>query len=213
MGRTARHHVTTLLLGARALLDSGVSPADLTIKAVSERARAPVGSIYYRFPSRAALLAELWLDAAGLFQRELAAHAADTSSAGALAAWPIAWCRRHPSQARILLVLRREELLVPGTPERLLQRARALGKELGVLHRRLARRLLGGGGVRQLAAVRLALAAIPLAALREPLRLGKELEPELEEWVAAAAEAVVARAKEVGHERRRSGSSRRRTLG
>lgn len=195
MGRTARHDTNELLLGAQALLDAGLSPSDLTIKAVSERVRAPVGSIYYRFPSRAALLAELWLDAVELFQRDLGERAEHAASVGELAVWPIAWCREHPSRARILLVFRREELLLPDTPRELVARAQAHGRELAELHRRLARRFLGSISARHLAAIRFALAELPLAALREPLRRREKLEPHLDEWVEAAAEAVVARAR------------------
>ncbi|MCA9605744.1 MAG: TetR family transcriptional regulator [Myxococcales bacterium] len=195
MGRNPQHDATSLLAGARALLDAGRTPAELTIKAVSAEVSAPVGSIYYRFPSRAALLASLWLDAVEGFQADLAARAETSASVGELARWPIEWCREHPSEARVLLVFRRDELLLPDVPEDLAARAAARGRELLALHRRLARRFLGSTRREALAAVRLALAEVPLAAIRERLRRGEALPTYLDDWVDAAAEAVVARAK------------------
>jgi len=48
-------------LGAARALACERGPSAVTVDSVAQRLRAPKGSFYHRFPSRDALLGELWL--------------------------------------------------------------------------------------------------------------------------------------------------------
>ena len=65
MGRTAQFDREELLLTAASVAAAG---RPLTIQSLAEATGAPVGSIYHRFESREALLAEAWLLAVRHFQ-------------------------------------------------------------------------------------------------------------------------------------------------
>ena len=75
MGRPARYDVDSLLDGAVALAASG-GPAAVTMTAVASAVGAPSGSVYHRFPTRAALLSALWLRTLERFHAGLLAAAA-----------------------------------------------------------------------------------------------------------------------------------------
>ena len=81
MGRRA--HITDADLvnaAARTCARLGLSRA--TIEAIAKEAGVPVGSVYHRVASRAALLAEVWIAAAQVFGGEFlrALEAAGTSA-------------------------------------------------------------------------------------------------------------------------------------
>ncbi len=106
MPRPARFTVDVLLDSAAHLLAAD-GPAAVTMSAVARSSGAPSGSVYHRFPTRAALCGELWVRTEERFQEGvLVALSGDDDAqrrcvAGALSV--VAWCREHPVEAQVLL--------------------------------------------------------------------------------------------------------------
>src|SRR6201999_3668341 len=107
MGRQAKHDPDALL-DAAAAIAAAEGPAAVTMVAVAARAGALSGSLYHRFPTRAALLAALWLRTVARFQAGwLAAlrngggdpHVAIVAAARHV----VSWSRRNRVEARVLL--------------------------------------------------------------------------------------------------------------
>ena len=100
----------------------------LTIAALAKRINAPVGSVYHRFPSRNALLAELWLNIIELFQNEYLKKLQEDGLQATLSC--LQWVRMHPNEARIMLLYRLEDLTSGEWPQDMQKRALRLDKEL-----------------------------------------------------------------------------------
>ena len=100
----------------------------LTIAALAKRVNAPVGSVYHRFPSRDALLAEVWLNIIEAFQTEFLVKLQEDGLQATLSC--LQWVRLHPSEARIMLLYRIFDLTNGQWPQDLQKRARRLAKEL-----------------------------------------------------------------------------------
>ena len=100
----------------------------LTIAGLSTRMTAPIGSLYHRFPSRDALVAELWLNIIESFQGEwLKILQTDGRQATIFC---MEWVRNHPSEARVMLLYRIEDLASGDLPKDLQKRAQRLSQEL-----------------------------------------------------------------------------------
>jgi AcrR family transcriptional regulator len=142
MPRPARHDRDSLLDGAVALAASR-GPAAVTMAEVGRVAGAPSGSVYHRFPSRAALLADLRLRTVERFQEGfLAALREDdpVSAAAAAAGHVVEWARTHPAEASVLLYSA-ADFAADGWPGEALEREAELRGELERALGRLARRL------------------------------------------------------------------------
>jgi AcrR family transcriptional regulator len=100
----------------------------LTIAVLAKRINAPVGSVYHRFPSRDALLAELWLNIIELYQNEFLKYLQEDGLKATLDG--LKWVRTHPYEARIMLLYRLEDVTSGEWPEDLQKRASRLAKEL-----------------------------------------------------------------------------------
>ncbi|WP_018653940.1 TetR/AcrR family transcriptional regulator [Actinomadura flavalba] len=109
MGRPAKFSRDDILDAALALTaESGLGA--VTMAAIAARLNAPTGSLYHRYASRDLLLAALWIRGVQRFQRGfLDALNADDAPAAAL--HTPRWCRRHPDEARFLLLHRRRDLV------------------------------------------------------------------------------------------------------
>ena len=174
MGRLARHAEATILESAKRV-SAEVGPHKLTIAAVAARAGAPVGSIYHRYASRDEILATVWLDLVEEFQgRFLAALAGDDPVEAGLAAvrFTCRWVRRHPREARLMLMHRREDFAAERWSKIHRRRAQALTTKAHETLQRYACRLLGRGGPAELRSVRFALVDVPTAALRRDIAAG-----------------------------------------
>lgn len=174
MGRPVRHTHSTILDCAKRL-SAEVGPQKLTIAAIAARTGAPVGSIYHRYASRDAILAAVWLDLVETFQEQLlAALTGDDPVAAGLAAvgFTCRWVRRHPHEARLLLLYRREDFAAEGWPQSYRRRAQALALRARESLERYATRLLGRGGPAELRRVRFALVDLPTAALKRDIEAG-----------------------------------------
>ncbi|AYF77341.1 TetR/AcrR family transcriptional regulator [Nocardia yunnanensis] len=99
-------HTLDSLLDAAADLAASHGAAAVTMSAVAAAVGAPSGSVYYRFPDRAALLAGLWLRTVERFQSGfLEALRIDPPQQAAIAAahHVIDWSRRNPTEVAVLL--------------------------------------------------------------------------------------------------------------
>jgi AcrR family transcriptional regulator len=106
MPRPARFTPDELLDAAAELLAAD-GPAAVTMSAVARAAGAPSGSMYHRFPTRAALCGELWIRTeerfhAGLGGALTTSEEPQTRCVNA-ARYTVQWCRDHPVEAQVLL--------------------------------------------------------------------------------------------------------------
>src|SRR5258708_19125224 len=106
MRRPARFTLDELLDAAAALLAAD-GPSAVTMSAVARAAHAPSGSMYHRFPTRAALCGELWMRTEELFHAGVSAALATSQDPQtrclAAARFTVQWCRDHPVEAQVLL--------------------------------------------------------------------------------------------------------------
>lgn len=143
MGR--RPHITDEDLtaaAARACARLGLPRA--TIDAIAKEAGVPVGSIYHRVDSRAALLAEVWLAAAQAFGTEFLTQLSGVNSlerAAEVALVTPRFTRRDHAGAVALLAYRRDDFL-DGAPAKARDRAAKLSSDLQKGLGDAARRLL-----------------------------------------------------------------------
>jgi AcrR family transcriptional regulator len=95
------------LLDAAATLLADGGPAAVTMSAVARAVGAPSGSMYHRFPTRAALCGELWIRTEERFHSgitaALSAPEDPQSRCVAAARFTVQWCREHPNEAQVLL--------------------------------------------------------------------------------------------------------------
>ena len=98
-------HDTSAILDAAARLLTAGSADAITIASVIREAGVSSGSLYHRFPNRAALLAAVWNRAVSSFHTELYPLFADepVAAATALGRRTVSWCRANPAHARVLL--------------------------------------------------------------------------------------------------------------
>lgn len=132
MPRPARFSADELLDAAAALLaDDG--PAAVTMSAVARAVGAPSGSIYHRFPSRAALCGELWMRTEERFVAGIVAALSEPGDPPtrcvAAARFTVRWCREHPNEAQVLLA-GAEALAAADWPEPLQGRRRRTRRSL-----------------------------------------------------------------------------------
>lgn len=122
------------MLDAAEALAVRSGPAAVTIRALSDAVGLSNGALYHSFGSRSGLLGQVWLRAGRRFlalQRELvtaAHHGADAIAAAAYA--PVIFAERHPASARLLLQIRREQVLGDDLPAELTEQLHSLEKQL-----------------------------------------------------------------------------------
>jgi AcrR family transcriptional regulator len=173
MGRPPLHREEDILdAAARLFAVEGIR--GLTMNAVAREIGAPSGSIYHRYPDRAALLAALWLRTARGFQRgylEILGERPTPDNAVRAAVWTVDWCRKHLAEAVVL-----QAGVQAFEPDQWPQSARSelaaaddeLRKRMGRVARALATRT--GRPADQVA---FAMLDLPLAAVRRHLRVGE----------------------------------------
>jgi AcrR family transcriptional regulator len=98
------HDTSAILDAAVRLLVAGNADA-ITMASVIREAGVSSGSVYHRFPNRAALLAAIWNRAVRRFHTELHPLFDDepVAAAAALGRRTVSWCRANPADARVLL--------------------------------------------------------------------------------------------------------------
>lgn len=185
-----RKHDTDRLLDAARALVLRDGPRAASVAAIARESGAPVGTLYHRFGSRDGVLTEAWLRALERFQqRALAAakQADPLEAAVAMAGSQIAFARERTEDARLLLTLRRDDLLDAHPGEELRARLDAINKPLSAKLRELTRALWGKADARALELVTRAVVDLPNAAVRRHVRDGKRPPAWLQSDVAAAA--------------------------
>jgi AcrR family transcriptional regulator len=194
MGRPVLHSASKILDGTRTLvLDDGVAAA--TIGAIAAASGAPSGSIYHRFGSRDALMAELWIRAVRRSQDIFLAAlgSADQPVAAAVAAGLsiFDFAAAAPEDARLLVSARRDDLVRAGLPPGLTRRLRELNQPLERAIGRLAREVYGADTAAARQLVALAAVDVPYGAVRRYLIAGRPPPGELRPHVERAIRAVL----------------------
>lgn len=90
--------------------------AAVTVRAVASAAGLSNGALYHNFSSRAELMGRAWMRAGTRFlalQRQAVGTASGVEAVVAAAEAPADFAARHPESARLVLTVRREEILGP----------------------------------------------------------------------------------------------------
>jgi AcrR family transcriptional regulator len=176
MGRRRVHQPNTILDAARSLvLEEGAGAA--TVGAIASASGAPIGSIYHAFGSRDTLLTQLWIRAVRRSQRRFLEalavddEALDSAVAAALSIYDFA--RDEPGDARLLVSLRREDLIQMPLPAELASELAELNRPVEEAIGALARRLFGRVSRDRVEQTALAVFDLPYGALRRHLVSGK----------------------------------------
>lgn len=139
-----RKHATNDILDAARSIALRDGPRATSVAAIAQLSSAPAGTLYHRFGSRDRLLQAAWLRALGRFQAAAlgAADEPDPVEAGvAMAVAAVAFARRWPDDARLIVAVRRRDLLDRGPDADFEQRLAALNRPLGAAIARIAEAL------------------------------------------------------------------------
>jgi AcrR family transcriptional regulator len=163
-----RKHDSDVILDAARGLVLGGGPRVAGVAAIAKASGAPVGTLYHRFGNRDGILAATWLRALDRFQ-SLAMSATgdgalDTAVAMALSA--VEFARQYPDDARLLLMMRPEDLVDAEGGGELAEAIAARNGPLIERLRVLASELYGADDARSLDAVQRAVVELPYAAVR-----------------------------------------------
>ena len=188
------HYDNDQIVAAATAVAAKHGPNRATIARIAGALSAPTGSIYHRFASRDVLLGEVWLRTVEQFQGDYAAHleAPDATVAGLKAARSVTtWVRKHPQEARILLLHRSEDFFAGSWPKEMSERAAQLRAELEGALQSFCRRLLGKSDRASMRAVTFALAEAPYAAVRSHVKAGEPPPPFADDLIEATYHAVL----------------------
>jgi AcrR family transcriptional regulator len=166
MGR-ALFDNASFLSAARALACER-GPGAVTVDSVTQRLRAPKGSFYHRFPSRDALLGELWLKTVLAYQEGFVAAIEAADGLAAALHKPI-WARLHLEDARLLLLHSRHDFVHGDWPTALTRGVRDQAQRYEACLESFARHAFGRIGPAQLRRAAFVLTDIPIAAIRPHL--------------------------------------------
>ncbi|KJY41969.1 TetR family transcriptional regulator [Streptomyces sp. NRRL B-1568] len=186
------------LLDAAVRLAAASGPGAVTMSAVASEVQAPSGSVYYRFPGRNALLAEVWLRTIERFQEgylaALGSEAPSTSAAArqaarAAARHVVAWSRANPQEAALLLYCP-EDFGRADWSEEHRHRADFDNHRVYTALAALAS-TLGADGPQDADRVTLALIDLPLSLVRRHLRADAPLPPHAEQLAEDCSDALL----------------------
>jgi AcrR family transcriptional regulator len=152
-------------------------PSGVTVASVSERVGSPTGSFYHRFASRDVLLGSLWLRAVLEFQSGIGA-ALDAGDGLKAALHTPAWVRRHPDEARLLLLYDRRDFMHGEWPRELREQVADMTGRMEAASRRWARTIFGKEGRDEIRLAQFLISELPVAVVRQHL-LRKETPPPL----------------------------------
>jgi AcrR family transcriptional regulator len=147
-----------------------LADSSATITEIAAISGAPAGSIYHRFGSRDALLAEMWMRAVGRSQDwfigaiDSAAEPVNAAVAAGLSIFDFA--KDECEDAQLLVLLRREQLIRSALPPNLASRLHKLNQPVESAVTRLARDLYGTSSRGRRQQVALAVIDIPYGAIR-----------------------------------------------
>src|SRR5260370_38990860 len=135
-------------------------PVAVTIGAITDRLKAPIGPFYHRFASRDVLLGELWLRTVLDFQQGITA-ALDAGDGLRAALHTPAWVRLHLDEARLLLLHHRDDFVQGPWPEALRDGVAAQTERMETGFARFARLVFGRAGPNELRRAEILLAGGP----------------------------------------------------
>ena len=182
------------ILDAAERLIARHGPSGATIGAIAQIVGAPTGSIYHRFDSRDALLAEIWLGAATAFQTaffERLVGSAPREAGLAAALYMAQRVRERPREARLLLLHRREDFVDRGWPANMRRRAEQLGRQVETELRAFSSRLCGRQDARTVRSIAYALVEAPVAAVRRHVATEESPPPYIDGLIRVTYEAVI----------------------
>lgn len=204
MPRPRLHHPDDVLDHARALvLERGVRAA--TIEAIAAAGRVPVGSLYHEFASRDDLLARMWMRAARRSQAAFCAaadHPDPREAAVAMALSLFDFCVTDTGDARLLVSLRREDLLQTEPTADVFRELHELNRPIEQSVSRLARRLHGGAAREARDEVLFAVFDLAYGAVRRDLLAGRTPSRSRRRQLERAVRAVVAETPAMSRTRR-----------
>jgi AcrR family transcriptional regulator len=166
-------------------------PPAVTIGAITDRLKAPVGSFYHRFASRDVLLGELWLRTVLDFQQGITA-ALDASDGLRAALHTPAWVRLNPDEARLLLLYHRDDFVQGGWPASLRDGVAAQTARMESGFARFARLVFGRAGHDEVRRAQFLLAEMPVGAVRQHLQHREPPPPIVDELIGITYRAVIA---------------------
>lgn len=192
MGRPSKFGADQILDAALAVLASD-GLAGVTVAGIARSLGAPSGSLYHRFPRREVLLARLWLRTVRSFQEGYAeawrGHADPLEGLSTAVRYVVTWCRAHPSEGRLLMLHRREDLVSGAWPPEVQADAHAVTGRLDELW--VTIQDAAWPVPPDPAELRLAAVSIPQGAVMPYLRSGDAIPEGLEAAVVRAARAAV----------------------
>ncbi len=170
------------MLGAVERLAAASGPAAVTIRAIGDAVGVSNGAVYHAFGSRAGLMAQAWLRAGRRFLTlqttlvdQALAEPSRPSAADAVVAAaeaPVVFAERYPDSAKLLLTVRREELLDADLPDEITTELRDLDQSLVGLMIRLAAGVWDRKDARAVDAITTCIVDLPTAILLRRDRLG-----------------------------------------
>jgi AcrR family transcriptional regulator len=167
-------------------------PDAVTVDSITQRMNAPKGSFYHRFPSRDALLGELWLNTILAYQEGFLAFVEAGDWLGAALHTP-AWARLHLDDARLLLLYSRHDFVQGDWPTSLKRGVRDQADRYEACLASLARHAFGRSGPGQLRRAAFVLAEVPIAAVRPHLERREPPPPLVDELISKTYYAIVGR--------------------
>jgi AcrR family transcriptional regulator len=177
------------LEAARALA-AEAGPAAVTVDSVAKRVKAPKGSFYHRFPSRDALLGQLWLDLVLEFQQGFVA--AIGAGDGLTAALHLPrWSRAHLNEARLLSLYSRHDFVQGDWPDELKGGVREQTERVEQCLVKFARDTFGRAGAPQIRRATFVLLEVPVAAVKGHLAKREAPPPLVDELIERTYHAIV----------------------
>ena len=163
-----RKHDSDVILDAARGLVLGGGPRVAGVAAIAKASGAPVGTLYHRFGNRDGILAATWLRALDRFQALAMSATGDGAldAAVAMALSALDFAHEYPDDARLLLMMRPEDLVDAEGGGELAEAIAARNVPLVERLRTLARELYGADDARSLDAVQRAVVELPYAAVR-----------------------------------------------
>lgn len=189
MGRAKFSQEDFLAAALAIIAERGVSA--VTVASVCERLGSPTGSFYHRFASRDVLLGLLWLHAVLEFQAGIGAALAAGDGLRAALHTP-AWVRKHPDQARLLLLHDRQDFLHGDWPPELRERVGEMTERMEAGSRRWAQILCGKTGRDEIRLAHFLISELPVTAVRQHLLRGEPPPPLVDRVIRTAYRAILA---------------------
>jgi AcrR family transcriptional regulator len=193
MARPELHPESAILDAARTLV-LAEGARSTTVNAIAAASGAPKGSIYHRFASLNDLLAEMWMRAVRRSQAAFLAALGEPEPVTAAVAGALSihdFAEQQRADARLLVAMRREDLVETVDASQLRRELDELNRPLEGALTELGRRLYGRASRENIERTVCAVVDIPQGAIRRHLLAGVQFPPGLRAQLEAAVRAVL----------------------